>query len=464
MTAHIHRRTPLGEIDPAWAWQPWEPSAEERWDSRRVAHLFRRAGYCLAEGELQEAVKQVPADVIAGLLAIDDDEQLEQLAVFERESEQLARAVLATGDVQQLPVWWLHRMRYSPLPLVEKMTLFWHGHFATGAEKVMDAPMMHRQNELLREHALGDFRALVHGIAKDAAMLIYLDSASNRKAHANENFARELLELFCLGEGHYSEQDVQQLARCFTGWEIRRNQYRFNPYQHDQGIKRVLGTPIQTGEEGIDVVLDHPQLPLFIAGKLFRFFVADEPAPSPALLEPLAKRFAEDGLRLDGMLRMLLGSRLLLSDWSFGRKVRSPTELAIGLLRCLDASANMIQLSGQLQEVGQGLFFPPNVKGWDGGRAWINSATLVGRANLVHRLVRDPNTRFAGDDIAALYRRGGGDASRFLSWFSDLFMAVDLNDEQRSRVERSLVAGASEQETARGLLSLLATLPSFHLA
>jgi uncharacterized protein (DUF1800 family) len=467
----IDRQTPLADVDPDWAWHAWEPGAGERWDLRRAAHLNRRAGFGLSTEGLKNCLKLSPGEAVESFFTANsqqqDADQVEPSATFKLDSAQLARAVLATGDVMQLPMWWLHRMRYTPLPLVEKMTLFWHSHFATGAEKVLDIELMYQQNQLFRQQATGDFRTLVHGIAKDPAMLIYLDSASNRKAHANENFARELMELFCLGEGHYSEQDVQQLARCFTGWEIRRKQYRFNPYQHDVGAKHVLGSFVETGEEGVDVVLNHPQLPMFIVGKLFRFFVADEPAPSPALLEPLATRFVEDNLRLSGVLRMLLGSRLLLSDWSYGRKIRSPIELVVGLMRGLDMSANLVQISKQLRDIGQALFYPPNVKGWDGGRAWINSATLIGRANLVHQLIHDKNTRFAGGDIAQMFQRAGGSSDRFLRWFNDVFLAIELHHEQQLRVLAGMdsnEARASEQRTARSLLSLLAMQPAFHLA
>ena len=152
-----------------------------------------------------------------------------------------AQVTLAANSPELLTGWWLHRMRHTPAPLLEKTTLFWHGHFATSAEKVRDPKLMFEQNELFRSNALGRFEELVRGIARDPAMLIYLDSATNRKMHPNENFAREVMELFCLGVGNYSEKDIQQLARCFTGWEIQYGKFKFNPYQHDYGNKTVLG-------------------------------------------------------------------------------------------------------------------------------------------------------------------------------------------------------------------------------
>ncbi len=460
----IDRRTPLAEIDPAWAWSAWEPSDTEAWDLQRAAQLYRRAAFCATPKTLRAAVEMHPQAAVDGLFPASV-EQSPELAAFEADSQALAVAVKATGDAQQLSTWWLHRMLNHPRPLVEKQTLFLHGHFATGAEKVLDVDLMFQQNQLLRQHALGDFKAMVHGVAKDPAMLIYLDSTTNRKAHANENFARELMELFCLGEGNYTEADVQELARCFTGWEIRREQFKFNRYQHDNGPKQVLGHEVESGEQAIDVVLDQPSLPYFIAGKLFRFFVCDEPAPPPELLRPLADQFTGDQLSVAGMLRTILGSRLLLSDWSAGRKVRSPVELAIGFLTTLEGTANLYQLAERLREIGQAVFYPPNVKGWDGGRAWINSSTLVGRANLIHQLLRDEKTRFAGQDLQAVWRQlaAGGDTQKFLASFRELFLATELTPTQQT----GLVQAAASQSGAarvRELLSLLAAMPQFQLA
>ncbi len=201
-------------IDPAWAWAPWQAEVNEPWNTARAAHLLRRAAWGASPAGLQEA-----AD--AGLERVLDrlfDVQANPPA-FRQASDQLAQASLSAGDSKGLAVWWLREMLETQTPLREKMTVFWHGHFATGADKVKEPQVMLAQNRLLREHALGDVAQLVHGISQDAAMLIYLDSAVNRKAHPNENFARELMELFCLGEGHYTERDVQELARCFTGWK-----------------------------------------------------------------------------------------------------------------------------------------------------------------------------------------------------------------------------------------------------
>ncbi len=376
-------------IDPQWAWEPWTPSADIPWNKPTVYHLYRRVGFGISAAEAQRAVDAGFSSTLEQLFVAKED------AEFEATTDAISKSVLAGGNLRQLSVGWLHRMLNTPTPLLEKMTLFWHGHFATGADKVNDIYAMHQQNATLRKHALGSFSAMVHEISKDPAMLIYLDSAYNRKAHPNENYARELMELFCMGEGNYSEKDVQELARCFTGWEVRRLQFRFNRFQHDTGKKSLLGTEnLESGEEAIDVVLKHGATTKFIIKKLFKFFVADEPPPSDALLQPLVEQFRQDNLQIAPVLRRMLASNLMFSEHVRNRKVRSPIEWMLGWLKSLDVSGNMQTLAEGLTQMGQSLYFPPNVKGWDGGRTWINSSTLVARANAVHRLIHDGNTRY----------------------------------------------------------------------
>ena len=458
-TIELNRDTPLDSIDPAWAWQPWTPSTEEPWDRRRAALFFRRAAFGASAVEIDRALKGSFEKLLDHVFSAGKSTE------FEEQSAAIAKSVLATGDAQQLARWWIHRMLYSPDTLREKLTLFWHGHFATGAEKVLDAQLMFEQNELLRKLALGDFREMVQSISKDPAMLIYLDSVTNRKAHANENYARELMELFCLGEGNYTEVDVQELARCFTGWEIRRKQFRFNSYQHDEGLKSILGNPsIESGEQAIDHILQQPAMALFICGKLFRFFVCDEPTPPIQLLEPLAERFRRDKLNLEGLVRTIVGSRLMMSNWSLGKKIRSPLELVIGFLRTLEASTGLDRVVDRLREIGQGLFYPPNVKGWDGGRAWINSSTLVGRANLIHFLVHHETTRFSGGSLANFATKlSGQDVEKFLISLDELLLAQPLHESNRKFILQK-TASLNGDAKYREIFGMFATLPIFQLS
>ena len=271
-------------IDPDRAWSTYQPSTETPWNIRSAAHLYRRAGFGATREELRLAVAAGPAEAVDSLLNSAHEPES-----YLHEVDSLASASLAAGNPKRLSAWWAYRMLSTPAQLLEKLTLFWHGHFATSAEKVQDADLMFAQNNLLRKFALNDFSALLLEISRDPAMLVYLDSASNRKAHPNENYAREIMELFCLGEGNYTEQDIRELARCFTGWEVKNKKFRFNRYQHDSGSKTVLGeSGMFGGEEGVAIVAKQKSAPLFIARKLVQFFVMDEPQPSLELLTPLA--------------------------------------------------------------------------------------------------------------------------------------------------------------------------------
>lgn len=450
-------------LNPLNAWQPWTPSESEPWNRDRARLLFRRGGFGATDQQLRDAVKREPQDVVAEL--VSRGRNVETNSNFEKESASLVSSIRASGDMTKLASWWLHRMLNSPTPIVEKMTLFWHGHFATGAEKVLDLDLMYEQNQLLRRHCLGDFRKMVHEISKDPAMLIYLDSVTNRKAHANENYARELMELFCLGEGNYTEADVQELAKCFTGWEIRRKQFRFNSYQHDNSEKEILGKgAIKSGEEAIDVVLDCEAMPRFIVYKLYKFLVCDEPEPTAELLQPLATKFTESNYNIGPVVEMILGSRLMLSGWSVGKRVRSPIELIVELMRSLIATANLTKLAERLKPLGQSLFYPPNVKGWAGGRAWINSSTLIGRANLIFDLLNDENTKIEGKPIQEWSQSmKSSDSQQWVDSLAEtLFASKPTTTEQQMILSR--LENTPKGNLAKQAIIELATLPRIHVS
>lgn len=449
------------EIDPAWAWRPFVPSSKRPWSRQLAAHLLRRAGFGASSRELDDVADQDPQAVVSRL--VNGPAEGGQ---FQRQSTAFAETVLASGDPQQLSAWWAYTLLTSPHPLLEKATLFWHGHFATSAAKVEDAEAMYNQNRLLRRYALGNFSALVREMSRDPAMLIYLDSVTNRKAHPNENYARELMELFCLGEGNYSEQDVQQLARCFTGWEIRRKRFRFNRYQHDFGEKTLLGKTHEFPESmAIDLILQQPAAASFIVGKLIRFFVFDEYAAGPALAAPLAAELREHDWDIGYIVRRILESNLFFSEYAVGRKVRSPVDLTVGLLRCLDGSTNSYQLAEELRQLGQGLFYPPNVKGWEGGRTWINSSTLLGRANGIGRFLRDETTRFGGGPLSEYFTRLDADTpAAIVDRLIELALAVPIPADVRARLIELVSNGKGDQsERIARAIHAMSALPEFQL-
>ena len=444
-------------VDAVWAWQPFRPTAAQRWDRVMAAHLLRRAGFGADLETIDEATQRSALEVVDELVSKNREP-----SDFRSSAEALAEATIAGNNPATLSAAWVYRLLYTPNQLLEKATLFWHGHFATGAEKVQDARMMWNQNQLLRDHALGDFGDLVHQISHDPAMLVYLDSVINRKAHPNENFARELMELFCLGEGNYTEADVQELARCFTGWEIRHGKFRKNRYQHDSDNKTVLG---QTGEfdgqDGVRVVLEQPSVERFIVRKLYRFFVCDEPEPCDELLQPLADLFRQSDLQVGPVLKRMLSSNFFFSDHSIGRKIKSPIELVIGMLRTFKATTNTQLIAQSLMNIGQGLFYPPNVKGWDGGRTWINSSTLLGRANLIADILANDATRFDGGTLSD-YLRGVGvtTTDEAIEHFEHCLLAVRLDETSKSELRETAASQSGDNERKmRSLLHAFTSLP-----
>ncbi len=442
-------------IDPTWAWQPFEPKGDQHWDRSLVAHLYRRAGFGADLATIELALERSPAELVDELIS-----QGSEPADFRATADALAEATLAGGDSKKLSAAWVYRLLHTPSQLLEKATLLWHGHFATGAEKVNHARMMWNQNQLLREHALGRFSDLAHKISQDPAMLNYLDAAINRKAHPNENFARELMELFCLGEGNYTETDVRELARCFTGWEIKSEKFRKNRYQHDTGSKTVFDQSGNfDGEDGVRIVLEQPSTERFLARKLYRFFISDEPEPTEVLLQPLALAFRTFNLQVAPALRMILGSNLFFSKHAMARKIKSPVELVVGMLRSLKATTNAQLVAQGLLGIGQGLFFPPNVKGWDGGRAWINSSTLLGRTNLIADILANDSTSFDGKSLSQ-YLEGHKvhHTDDAIEHFEHCLFAVRLDAATKAKLRAS--AAVQSQDRERGMRSLLHAMMS----
>lgn len=290
----------------------------------------------------------------------------------------------------ELREWWFREMLTTPTPLTEKMTLFWHNHFATSQQKVRYGQLMYRQNVLLRKHALGNFGALLKDIARDPAMVVYLDSVQNRRGQPNENFAREVMELFTVGEGQYSEQDIKEVARAFTGWSLDRDtgQFMFRRMLHDGGSKKVLGRsgPFD-GDAVLDILLQQPQTAEFITRKLWKEFIS--PVPEDEEVHRLARLFRNSRYDVKVLMRAMLTSDAFYAPNHRAVLIKSPVELVVGTLKQFDIETRTLRpfvLASAL--LGQNVMSPPNVKGWPGGDAWINSATLLGRKQLIDRLFR----------------------------------------------------------------------------
>jgi len=295
----------------------------------------------------------------------------------------------------ELQSWWHTEMLATPSPFTEKMTLFWHNHFVSSQQKVRSPQLMYRQNALLRRHAFGNFGELLHAVARDPAMVIYLDSASNRKGQPNENFAREVMELFTLGEGNYGERDIKEAARAFTGWSINPDtgEFVFRRMAHDEGAKTVLGrTGNLDGDAVLDILLAQPQTAEFVVAKLWREFVS--PDPDRAGVKRIGRVFRDAGYDIRAALRALLTSDAFYAPQNRAALVKSPVDLVVGTLRQFNfATGEVMPFVFAANQLGQRLFVPPNVKGWPGGEAWINSTTLLGRKAFLERLFRADELR-----------------------------------------------------------------------
>ena len=455
----------LTRVDPQWAWTAYSPTTERPWSRRLAAHLYRRAGFAADSTELDRAVKRGPAETV-NLLC----EPQESGAEFEAASAVIAGRIGPGVDGQSLAAWWLFRMFNTPDPLLEKLTLFWHGHFATSLAKVTDPLMMLGQNALLRSCARGPFDQMLRRISRDPAMLIYLDSTTNRRTHPNENYARELMELFTLGIGHYTETDIKELARAFTGWEVKVDSFAFDPLEHDFGPKLFLGRAGNfDGDDAVRVILDQPAAPRYIARKLIRFFMFDEPAPPDALVEPIARDLRDGGFVIGPVVHRMLASNLFFSPHSIGRKVRSPVELSVSILRALGGMTSLLRLARGAADLGQELFQPPNVKGWDGGRTWINAGTLLGRANWVGEMLSASDTQFdrAGGSLAtAAEHAGAATPARVIDWLLELLVAAPVPEAARAALVE-LASAKDEGDRSRPIVQsihAMATMPEFHLS
>ncbi len=290
---------------------------------------------------------------------------------------------------RELRNWWIGEMIVTDQPLVERMVLFWHNHFTSSLQKTRYPSSLYWQNGLFRTQAFGNFATLLKSVARDPAMLIYLDGVRNVARQPNENFARELLELFTLGEGHYSEADIKAAARAFTGWSIERDtgHFQFHAQQHDDGEKTFLGqTGRLGGEEVLAGLLRHPRTAETIVEKLWREFVSLK--PDPVETKRLAALFREGGYEIKPLLRALFLSAAFRDPANRGALIKSPVDLVVGTVRVLGLPVpEKTQLARMMQGLGQDLFNPPNVKGWVGGESWITTYTLLQRQQMLRRIV-----------------------------------------------------------------------------
>ena len=370
-------------------------------------HLLNRTGFAANTPEITEFAQLTREAAVARLLGWTDrapavpapdwtqapyEPPLRPALMSDEARKDYQRQLVGQG--RDLKAWWMAEMLTTASPLTEKMVLFWHNHFASSLRKVRMPLLMYRQHMTLRRHALGNFRELLHAVARDPAMLIYLDGAASRKGQPNENFARELMELFTLGEGRYSEQDVKEAARAFTGWSIDRDtgEFLFRRALHDDGVKTVLGASgPHDGAAVLGILLARPETAEFIVAKLWREFVSTE--PDMGEVRRIAGVFRSSGYDIRTALHELLTVDAFYAPRHRGNLVKSPVDLVVGTLRQFRmAVADPLPYALTVGRLGQDLFAPPNVKGWPGGDTWINATTLLSRRQFLENLFRGNET------------------------------------------------------------------------
>ena len=452
------------------------------WDARTAAHLMRRAGFSATHdgmGRLVDIGFEATLEELLNYEAVDDSEMEEGLEERNYPFTRVNNNGKLRANTLGIRRWWLYRMVNSQRQLLEKMTYFWHDHFATSVNPVRqvgigEQPYMMTQNELLREYALGNFKEMVEMIAKDSAMLVWLDNRRNVKEHPNENWARELLELFTMGVGNYTDQDVVEAARAFTGWGLNRwaGEFAFFPGRHDFGMKTFLDvTGPFDGNDIIDIIFEQDVTAEFISRKLFEFFVY--PDPSEELIAELADVLRENNYEIRPLMRAIFGHPEFYSDRAYRSLIKSPVDLFVGLFRELGMS-DPVFLLRLMADTGQELFAPPNVSGWTSGVGWINTATLLARYNSFNILASfrgGGSLDFVGwvqtyqlskSDVVGLLVDTivKGDVSVDTRYALEQYMTTD---DSGKPVEWDINDAAMIDKKARGVFYLILVLPAYQL-
>ncbi|MFM8809406.1 MAG: DUF1800 family protein [Chthoniobacterales bacterium] len=473
--------------------------AEITWNSEAAAHLLRRAGFggtpedaeVLAAAGLEGAVDRLLADDGRGLPSPPVTDPAEfahrrQLRLARRRENEGAQNEGAAMDSKKtferamretlaaMRAWWLECMRRGGAGAREKLTLFWHGHFATSQAKVQFNHIMLAQNETLRRLGAGPFRELCAAMVRDPAMLVWLDGRQSQGKAPNENFAREILELFTLGEGHYTEEDIREAARCFTGWVVNpeNGDGMLVPRRYDDGRKKLFGKSGNFGAaDAVEIICAQPRCAEFLATKLWEFYAY--PQPEPELVKSLAAHYRKNDLHTGELLRMIFTRPEFYSPRAVAKQIKSPVQWMVQAAR--ETGRQLLPPGVALPlsaELGQNLFMPPSVKGWDGGTAWINSATLIRRSNtaLLFAVAAPPLPVDAESMDAAAWAVVAPPETRFdavtlAERLEKVFLAAPAGPATRKRLEAVLEEGdfPCSDDTVREASVVLLGSPEYNI-
>jgi uncharacterized protein (DUF1800 family) len=492
-----------------------------------TAHLLRRAGFGATPSDIQAAVDQgLPATTRTLLDYETVPDQIDDDAVIEKLKDALPEAVRDFADVRLptrlLQIWWMYRMCATQRPLQEKMVLFWHNHF-TSKGQGQDGDLMLSQNQLFRRNALGNFRTLVLDVSKDPEMLRYLNGAQNFKAHPNENYARELMELFTCGrvgpdgKPNYTEDDVKNSAKAFSGWNERAQDFSFNPNQHDDTAKTFMGhTGDLDGDDIVDILVGMPATGYYICHKLFRYFAYDD--PEPEVMASLVDTYFNSGYEIKPVVEQILTSKAFFSDKARGAVIKQPADFVVGSVKMLglapscapepeylfsDAPGQTVPnlpnqprfraylnqnrrgyagtpigrlglMATACRSMGQDLFAPPTVKGWDGGPMWINTDTMQARARFGYAVSSLPDLNLSSLDSldntslrTASFTGGAVTADQAQQMVTAA--AIQLGPLQLPAPTQQALVAYGVQETSpdqcmRGILSLMMATPEYQVS
>jgi uncharacterized protein (DUF1800 family) len=452
-------------------WAPYSPDDRVPWDLRRVVHLHRRAGFGATWGEIQRDLKEGPKAAVDRFLAgkaysagVPPD--------FEATAALLGDAATASKDPSRLKAWWIFRMLFGPDPLTERLTLMWHNHFATSNLKVDDLEAMRAQNEVFRKLGRAPFGELLNAMVRDKALLVWLDAPANRKRHPNENLAREMMELFTMGIGHYTEADVKEAARALTGLRFGvGGKLEEAPQHHDDGAKTILG---KTGRwkcaDLVRMLLESPATSERLAFRLIELFMGEGVVATDGVSQ-LATGLRERQLDVGWGVETILRSHAFFADLNLGRRVRAPIECVVGPVRALelfDPPPSTLVLGEWTTRLGQELFYPPNVGGWPGGRSWLSARSLVNRTHYATALIEGSSVgRPVTVHAAALAERHGVPArdEAILDFYSRLLFGQELGAGWQTKLLDSLKSDTptSAVDLQRLLVTLL-TSPQAQLS
>ena len=475
-------------------------------DIALMAHLMRRAGFGASYDELERRAEKGYEATVEELIHPEQqpDMQMDLLLRHYVDWKQI-------NGLEANQAHWTYRMINTQRPLEEKICLFWHGIFATGYAKVTHAKQLSDQIRMFKRYAMGSVRTLLVELSKDPAMIIWLDNQQNHKGAINENYGRELLELFSMGVGNYTEDDVKECARAFTGWTIGNREYmelrsardsdwpygrlswhfEYDPEDHDDGEKEFLGeTGRFNGEDIVDIICKQPATARFISRHMYHFFVADEPPVpqwpyqpprDPEAIELLSQAYLDSDYDIRSMLRVLFNSDFFKSESCWYEKVKSPSELVTGVLRLTGVfdrpRYEAIAKTSRMQFMGQNLSNPPSVEGYDGGLAWIDTGVLVERMNFASEELGDTGTPGSQALMRRLVADNGGSVSpeRLVDVCLDHLGAISVQEETRSRLVEYAAEGGDirvdgpelddkARRSIAGVVQLIAASPEFQRA